>query len=342
MSERSPEPGAPGRLRLPLLREILDLGLEAAGEVWPAPTLALGALYERGARFLTGDDGLPRIAGRADPAFLDALHAAREELLMLEALYLATRQATYALTVESEALEAEWLRLADRHLEIRGEIVSRRRDEEQLKRELSALGGATVPLPEHDDLPTSEAGRPRKSRGMFDQLFAGASLVEAELAVAPEVRALADEAIRARGWRAEWGEHGPLVVLTHGISLALREREADAVNGDDEASVRRAQEEVRARLMRLEGRYSTLRRRLFELRHNNRILGWRITALEIEAQGMRRRLDQFLTDRERLEQEIEKRRGRGASARQETPAAPGADRAGGWRQRLARLFGRRG
>jgi hypothetical protein len=88
--------------------------------------------------------------------------------------------------------------------------------------------------------------------------------------------------------------------------------------------------------MGLEGRYSTLRRRLFELRHNNRILRWRITALEVEAVGMRSRLDQFLVDRERLEQAIAERVAAGA--------VPRAEQAGvvqnPWRRRLGRRFGR--
>jgi hypothetical protein len=88
--------------------------------------------------------------------------------------------------------------------------------------------------------------------------------------------------------------------------------------------------------MGLEGRYSTLRRRLFEQRHNNRILQWRITALEVEAAGMRRRLDQFLVDRDRLEQAIADRRAAGAVIAPEIePPAPE-----GWRRRLGRWLGR--
>ena len=102
-------------------------------------------------------------------------------------------------------------------------------------------------------------------------------------------------------------------MLTHGISLALREREADADRrATPTKSVKAAQADARSRLMGLEGRYSTLRRRLFELRHNNRILRWRITALEVEAVGMRSRLDQFLVDRDRLEQAIAERIAAGA------------------------------
>jgi hypothetical protein len=97
-----------------------------------------------------------------------------------------------------------------------------------------------------------------------------------------------------------------------------------------------AQGEARGRLMGLEGRYSTLRRRLFELRHNNRILRWRITALEVEAVGMRGRLDQFLLDRDRLEGAIAERVAAGA--------VPQTDQVvnnhGQWRRRLGRLFGR--
>jgi hypothetical protein len=102
--------------------------------------------------------------------------------------------------------------------------------------------------------------------------------------------------------------------------------------------VQAAHAEARGRLMGLEGRYSTLRRRLFELRHNNRVLRWRITALEVEAAGMRSRLDQFLVDRDRLEQAIAERVAAGASASTE----PTGNGQRPWRRRLGRLFGRGG
>ena len=137
--------------------------------------------------------------------------------------------------------------------------------------------------------------------------------------------AAADRVAERRGWDHEWGADARLLVLTHGISLALREREADAIDGDADESVKAAQAEARRRLMGLEGRYSTLRRRLFELRHNNRILRWRITALEVEAVGMRSRLDQFLVDRDRLEQAIAERIAAGAVPKPASTAASGAE-----------------
>ena len=87
--------------------------------------------------------------------------------------------------------------------------------------------------------------------------------------------------------------------------------------------------------MGLEGRYSTLRRHLFELRHNVRILRWRITALEIEAGGMQSRLEQFQADRDRLEQEIADRRALGAVVAEPSEPPPPS----GWRRRIARLLG---
>ena len=114
---------------------------------------------------------------------------------------------------------------------------------------------------------------------------------------------LAESIAERNGWVDEWGQDARLLVLTHGFSLAMREREADDHQRRRPCiGAGSAGQCARVRLMGLEGRYSTLRRRLFELRHNNRILQWRITALEIEAAGMRSRLDQFLLDRERLEQ----------------------------------------
>lgn len=324
------------RVRLAMLRETYDLGLEAAGEVWPTPEMALGRQFERGAAFLDADATLAKIEGRASPELLDALNLSREDLFLVEALHQLTRYVTYVLTEEGRALEATWLGLADRHLEIRAEIVERRRQEEQLKRQLRALGGSTVPLPEHDDLPPVDGDRPRKSRGMYEHLFDGASPCEVELDLPSSVVAVADRVAARRGWDREWGRDARLLVLTHGISLALREREADAIDGDSDQSVSAAQAAARSRLMGLEGPYSTLRRRLFELRHNNRILQWRITALEVEAVGMRSRLDQFLVDRDRLEQTIAERVASGA--------VPKVDGSTGdrdtWRRRLGRLFGR--
>lgn len=319
-----------------MLREIFELGLDAAGDVWPTPEMALGRLFERGAAFLDGDGSLAKLASHASPELLDAVNLTREDLFLVEALYLLTRHVTYVLTEEGSALEKTWLGLADRHLAIRSEIVERRREEEQLKRQLRALGGDAVTLPEHDDLPMTDGDRPRKSRGMYQQLFEGASLCEVDLDLSPSVLATADRAAERRRWDQEWGSDARLLVLTHGISLALRERELDQIDTNADESVSAAQAEARSRLMGLEGRYSTLRRRLFELRHNNRILRWRIAALEIEAVGMRSRLDQFLVDRDRLEQAIAARVAAGAVPK---VARSVADERG-WRQRLGRLFGR--
>ena len=329
-------PASSDRVRMPMLKEIYDLGLLAAGDVWPTPAMALGRSFERGAAFLESGAPLAKIAGRASPDLLDALNETREDLFLVEALYLLTRHVTYVLTVEGGELEATWLALADRHLQIRSEIVERRREEEQLKRQLRALGGDAVSLPEHDDLPMTDGDRPRKSRGMYEHLFDGASLAEAELDLSSPALAAADRIADGRGWDQEWGADARLLVLTHGISLALREREADAIDGNVDESVTAAQAEGRSRLVGLEGRYSTLRRRLFELRHNNRILRWRITALEVEAVGMRSRLDQFLLDRDRLEQAIAERVAAGAVPK---PDKAAGDR-GQWRRRLGRLFGR--
>lgn len=327
---------AGGRLHLPMLQEVLDLALLAAGDLWPTQAMALGRLFERGTVFLDGGARFPSITGRAPKELLDGLNVTREDLFLVESLYLLSRHVTFVLTEEGAAQEAIWLQLADRHLEIRSEIVARRRDEEELKRKLRALGGQVVPVPEHEDLPMSDSNRPRKSRGMFEQLFQGASVTAAELDVDTLTLEMADRAAKSRGWDSEWGEHARLLVLTYGISLALREREADALNPHDAESVAAAHKTARSRLAGLEGRYSTLRRRLFELRHNNRIMGWRISALEVEAQGMRSRLDQFLLDRDRLEATINERLATGVKPR--VDGQPSED--GGWRGRLGRLFGR--
>jgi len=319
-----------------MLREIYDLGVEAAGDVWPTPTMALSRLFERGAAFLDAGGTPAPLTGSGPPDLLDALNVSREDLLLVEALALLTRHVTFRLTKDGDEMEKIWVSKADRHLAIRAEIVERRRLEEQLKRELKALGGSIVPLPEHDELPMTDGDRPRKSRGMYDHLFTGATTIELDLDVLVSALEAADRAIVAREWAREWGEDARLLVLTHGISLALREREADAIDTDDPDSIQAAQAATRARLMGLEGRYSTMRRRLFELRHNNRILGWRITALDVEAAGMRSRLDQFLVDRDRLERAIADRRAAGAVPVTDQPVPSPA----GWRRRLERWLGR--
>jgi hypothetical protein len=337
-----PEPRSPatGPLRLAMLDEVRDRGVEVAGEVWPTESMALTRLFERGAAVLASGGSLPRITGNASPDVLEALNVGRDDLLLVEALYLLTRHVTFVLTRDGQTMEQAWLRLADRHLAIRAEIVEQRRNEERLKRELKALGGAVVPLPEHEELPMVDGDRPRKSRGMYEHLFAGSELVEIQIDPSPAALEAADRAAEERGWAQEWGEHARLLVLTHGISLALREREADAIDTTNAGALGEAQAEVRGRLMGLEGRYSTLRRRLFELRHNNRILQWRITALDVEAAGMRARLDQFLVDRERLEQAIADRKAAGAQPMPEPTPVAEQESPGGWRRRLGWLFGR--
>jgi hypothetical protein len=170
---------------------------------------------------------------------------------------------------------------------------------------------------------------------MFSRLIEGVSVIDVEVDAAPPLVRLADSIAEARGWVSEWGEHARLLVLLHGLSRALRDREAEAIDSDDDTSVRLGLDLVRARLMHLEGRYSTLRRRLFEQRHSNRILQWRITALEVEARGMQNRLEQFAYDRERLLSQIAERRERQPT----TAEPPPSETARGWRDRIARLFG---
>ena len=339
MPEREPEgANTPGHLRLAMLQESYDAVIEAAGPVWPTPGMALGSLFERGVLTLEAGTGLPALAGAASQDLLRSLHEAREDLYLVEAEYGLTRFSGFSLTEEAVELESTWITLADRHLEIRAQIVERRREEERLKRELSTLGGATTPLPEHDELPVADSNRPRKSRGMFSRLFEGAESIEVTIDAAPPLVRLADSITEVRGWVSEWGSNARLLVLLYGLSRALRDREAESIDADDDASVREALDATRARLMHLEGRYSTLRRRLFELRHNNRILQWRITALEVEARGMLSRLEQFADDRERLQREIEDRRARRA-ALPEAESQPEPEPTLSWRDRIVRLFG---
>jgi hypothetical protein len=319
-----------------MLRETYEQALEVAGEVWPTPTMAIRSLFERGVAFLEGGGTLTPISGSTPRDVLQALNETREELLVTEAQYAFTRYVTYALTRESEELEATWLALADEHLATRERIVRSRRDEERLKRELVELGGFAVPLPEHQELPAPRPDRPRKSRGMYAGLFEGASEIEVDLDVEASTLASADRITEREGWAAEWGEHARLVIFAHGLSAALRDREAEAVDPDDVDSMREAQQQARGRIMGLEGRYATLRFRLFELQHNNRVLSWRITALRVEAGGMQSRLDLFERDRARLEDEVRTQRALRGPATEQTATAESR----GWLERLAGLVRR--
>ncbi|MDP8925279.1 MAG: hypothetical protein M3O34_20735, partial [Chloroflexota bacterium] len=322
MGDDATGPSGDGPLRIGLLRETYDLALSVAGDVWPTPAMALANLFERGVTFLASGGTLAGMRGGAPPELLRTLNQTRDELLTLEASYWLVRYVTFVLTRDSEELEATWLGLADQHLAIRAEIVAFRREEERLKRELTRYGEPMVPLPEHDELAEIPPDRPRKSRGMYATLFEGAEEVIVSLDIDPAVVDAAERLARERGWAGEWGEHARLSVLTHGLSLAMREREADAIDPDDETSVRAGISEARGRAMGLEGRYATLRLRLFELRHNHRILGWRIRALQVEAQGMRRRLDLFIEDRDRLQAMLDARRASGPPPPARTEPAP--------------------
>lgn len=314
-----------------MLRETYDLARDAAGADWPTPGMALGNLFERGVALLGSGGDLPPIRGTAPADALTALNGARADLFVTETQFAFTKYVTFALHQHSEALEATWIELANAHLALRDRIVDCRREEERLKRELAALGSPTIPLPEHVALPEPWGNRGRKSRGMYAELFTGAETIVAELAVAPTTLDQADELAEARGWAEEWRQDARLVVFAHGLSLALREREADAIDPDDAQSVEAGREQARGRLMGLEGRYATLGFRLFELGHNARILGWRITALRIEATGLQRRLELFDQDRERLETELADLRA--------SPRASASRSGASWRSRLGRMFG---
>ena len=331
-------PSAAVRVRLGMLSETLEQALGVAGDVWPTPAMALGAIFERGAVSLKAGGQLPRIQGRAAGELLDALDEAREELLAAEAQYAFHRYVVFVLTREAEELEATWLALVDEHLRIRAEVVAARREEERLKRALAALGFRTTPLPEHDELPDPGPDRPRKSRGMYAGLLEGAAAVVGELDVLPERLADADHLAEERGWATEWGEHARLIVFAHGLALALREREADVLDPDDDTAVREARQQARERVMGLDGRSATLRFRLFELRHNNRIVGWRITALRIEERGLRNRLVLFEQDRARLERTLAARRAELGTDAETLAPAGSAGEGTSWRTRLSRLF----
>ncbi len=319
---------------LGMLRETYELALEVAGPAWPTPAKAVGNLFERGVAFLEAGGELAPIVGAAPPELLDALNRTRDRCLVAEAQYAFARYLALVLTRENEALDEACQALADQHRALRTAIVACRREEERLKRELAELGASTVPMPEHDELPEVQPGRPRKSEGMYADLFEGASTVEVDLEVDSWVLATADRLARLHDWHAEWGEHARLVLFAHGLALALRQREADGVDPDDAESVKAAYQAARERVMGLEGRYATLKYRLFELRQSNRVLSWRVTASRAEIQGLRSRLELFHRDRARLEAELAARR----SAPRPAPAPLEPPPPNGWRARLARLF----
>ncbi len=318
--------------RLGMLRETYELGLELAGAGWPTPAEAFGHLFERGVAFVEKGGELAPIRGSAPAELLEALTRTRAELLAIDSGYTCTRYGVVQLRQEGEALEKTWLELADDHLALRGQIVASRREEERLKRELARLGAPTVPLPEHEELTAPQPSYARKRRAMHEDLLEGAELVEVELAMAGAVLEAGDRLAEASGWLAEWGQHARLAVFAQGLSLALREREASEVDPDDAASVESAREQAHLKLNQLERRHATLRLRLFELRHNNRVLTWRITALRVEAEGMRSRLQLFEADRSRLEGDL------AAWLAALPPGRRPGERKRGWRALVARLL----
>ncbi|MFN8523058.1 MAG: hypothetical protein U0821_08110 [Chloroflexota bacterium] len=303
-------------ITVPLLKETLQLAGRVADPVWPTQAQALGALLSRGAAHLEAQSA-DTTGGEEDD------HAAA---LSTEAQYHFTRYAAFHLTQESRRLETEWLALADAHLALRQRIVEARRAEEQLKRDLAATGAAVVRLPEHEDLPEIPPDRPRKSRDMYATLFDGVEATVARLSLPAEQLARVDRVVERSSWGGEWGELGRLIVFCYGVAAANSEAERE--QHDESTALQRARE----RLMGVEGKYATLRFRLFELQRNHRILGWRITALRIEAGAMERRLAQFDADAETLRGEIEARAGLVA------PPPPAAPARTGWRARLSRLL----
>lgn len=322
-------------VRLSILQDAYDLALSVADAVWPTPEMALANLFERGVSLLEAGGDLPPLRGSAPAAALASLNMARDELFVLETRYIFTNYATYRLTGESEALEATWVALADEHLALRSEIVGARREEERLKRELKALGAHILALPEHEELPESTRDRPRKGRAMYSTLFDGLLPVGLNLDLDPDIVRRGDRIVQREGWAAEWGDYARLVILAHGLSLALRDREADRSDADSVDSVELLHSETRQRMMGLQGRYATLRYRIFELRRNVQILGWRITALKVEANGMRARLDLFNRDRERLATDLAERCARMPATPTEEPKA-----SSGWRTIFSKLLGR--
>jgi len=187
-----------------MLRETYELALEVAGPAWPTPAKAVGNLFERGVAFLEAGGELAPIVGAAPPELLDALNRTRDRCLVAEAQYAFARYLALVLTRENEALDEACQALADQHRALRTAIVACRREEERLKRELAELGASTVPMPEHDELPEVQPGRPRKSEGMYADLFEGASTVEVDLEVDSWVLATADRLARLHDWHAEW------------------------------------------------------------------------------------------------------------------------------------------
>jgi hypothetical protein len=270
------------------------LALELAGPVWPTPPMALGSIMSRGASHV--ESGLAPLGGRADADILADLHAARSDWLTIQAQHGFTLALAFALSGRVAELETEWLRLADQHLELRARIVTARAAEEALKAELARYGVRTTRMPVHDELPEVGGDRPKKSRGMYSRLFDGCDSCTVDIDLDDALMSRIDAYCRREGLSEEWGDAAPLSVFIQGLFATAADREADKLDTNDATAIEAARHDARASAMGLEGRYATLRYRLFELRSDVRILQWRITALQIEERGMRARLEKFADD----------------------------------------------
>lgn len=285
-----------------LLRETYDLAAGAVDPDHQVPERLIPLLFAHGLDVIQ-DGAAPRtLPGHGAQRPLERLNDVRAKLFDAEVRHVVTKLRTFRLTQRHEALERSWEALADVHAIVRSAVIAARAEEDRLKQRLAGQAAPENPAPQDDAPPAARIDRGTAPRpGPYAHLFDGASIVEVTAKVPPGDRLVADRLAAAHGWTDDWDDDADLVVIAYGLSAVLREREAAEIDLDDQESIDTAYCRARERLMGLDSQVSVLRFRLFELTKAVNILTWRVTALRTETDGLRRRLEQFTTDRARLE-----------------------------------------
>lgn len=143
-----------------------------------------------------------------------------------------------------------------------------------------------------------------KSRRGYQRLVVGASVREAELDLPEQLLERAAALVRRHQWDEDWGEAAPLIIFYHGLAGLELEQTAVALNRGDAAAAVDQTEPLDAHRLWLDGQCAILRFHLFELMRNNQVMTIRETALRIDNEGLRQRLERCRRERGELERQL--------------------------------------